>query len=99
MISPGADTPQPRKPVLYSEAIENSNMSMTFSFRTALLSVILLVAYTGPAEATHYPVGDLDEGRDVDMDDLHPLVCRESKFSDIFGLPEFCFFSCMNPAF
>ena len=43
---------------------------MSVSLRTSLLSVAVLVICAGLAEAAYYPAGDLDEGRDVDMDDL-----------------------------
>ena len=39
---------------------------MRLSLRTSLLSLLLVVFLTVFAGAVYYPIGDLDEGRDVD---------------------------------
>ena len=43
---------------------------MQLFMRTSLLSLLLVVFLTVFAGAVYYPIGDLDEGRDVDTDDL-----------------------------
>ena len=43
---------------------------MRLSVRTFFLSLVAVVFFAVSAGAVYYPVGDLDEGRDVDFDDL-----------------------------
>ena len=49
---------------------------MHMSVRTLYLSFALAVFFAVSAGAVYYPVGDLDEGRDVDFDDLKLLAER-----------------------
>jgi len=49
---------------------------MLLSVRTFLLSFVLSALFAASAWAVYYPVGDLDEGRDVDFDDLRLFAER-----------------------
>jgi len=47
---------------------------MRLSVRVLYFALALTIFFAVPAGAVYYPVGDLDEGRDVDFDDLRLLA-------------------------